>query len=691
MSCQKWSDNDDLIVDFNHEKKLPCQFNYLQGAGMPDHVFVIMPFGMKDGIDFNKVYDDYIKPALEQQGYEVFRADKALEAGEIREEMFQELLLADLVVADLSIDNPNVWYELGVRHALRSRGIVLIQSQRDKQPFDVYTDRKLRYRIKGDAPDPEFLQRDRESLGEMANNTIASWQGKKISPVYQLLPNLQEPDWKSLRVGGVCEYWELYDQWECRLELARTEGRIGDMLLLADEAPVSFFRADAWFRAGKALLKACRYDFALEQLDNALKIDPDNLAGLQDKGICLQRLAIEKKPNFSIDRAQKHYQSILSQERFSKDPETWALLGRVDKDAWIEAWYRSGMSAAEMRHAAAGENAWLREAIESYAKAYRLDPAHYYSGINALTLICLYRHLTGQMQYDREIEIMPGALRYAAECERNSDNFYWARATIGDLEVLTGSAEKVREYYNAAIVKNDKKKFDPDSTLRQLKLLRNLGFHPERVDTGIEVLERALTRLGKSDERREPEKVFLFSGHMIDKPDRREPRFPAEKEASAANRIAEALEALGAGPDDLALTQGACGGDILFTEACVKRGVKVHWMQPFPEPEFIQDSVVCHYEPWRARYFAVKERGEIPIRTAPDALGEPPRGSRPGYPYERCNLWLLYTALAYGIDKVRFLCLWNGAGGDGPGGVAHMFNEVNRRTGKVCWIDSRTL
>ena len=176
---------------------------------MPDHVFVIMPFGMKDGIDFNKVYDDYIKPALEQQGYEVFRADEALEAGEIREEMFQELLLADLVVADLSIDNPNVWYELGVRHALRSRGIVLIQSQRDKQPFDVYTDRKLRYRIKGDAPDPEFLQRDRESLGEMANNTIASWQGKKISPVYQLLPNLQEPDWKSLRVGGVCEYWEL--------------------------------------------------------------------------------------------------------------------------------------------------------------------------------------------------------------------------------------------------------------------------------------------------------------------------------------------------------------------------------------------------------------------------------------------------------------------------------------------------
>ena len=659
---------------------------------MPHHVFVIMPFGTKEGINFNKVYDDYIKPALEQQGYEVFRADKALAAGEIREEMFQELLLADLVVADLSIDNPNVWYELGVRHALRSRGIVLIQSQRDKQPFDVYTDRKLHYHLKGDAPDPAFLQQDIAALGAMASNTMASWQGKKISPVYQLLPNLQEPDWKSLRVGGVCEYWELYDKWESRLELARTEGRIGDMLLLADEAPASFFRADVWFRTGKALLKACRYDFALEQLEEGLKIDPGNLAGLQNKGICLQRLAIEKKPNYSIDKARRHDQSILRQERFSNDPETWALLGRVDKDAWIEEWHQPGKSASEMRDAAVAADASLRQAIESYTKAYRFNPAHYYSGINALTLMCLHRHLTRQDRYKQhDIEVMTGAVRYASECEDEPENFYWARATLGDLEVLTGTPEKVREYYGEAVVKNDKKKFDPDSTLKQLRLLRNLEFRPEQVDAGIEVLERALKRLGKSDERHEPEKVFLFSGHMIDKPGRSEPRFPAEKEDSAAMKIAEVLDGFGAGPDDLALTQGACGGDILFTEACVQRGVKVHWMQPFPEPEFIQDSVVCSYEAWRSRYLNVRDNARIPIRTAPVELGEPPRASKPGYPYERCNLWMLYTALAYGIDKVRFICLWNGAGGDGPGGAAHMFNEVNRRTGQVRWIDSRTL
>jgi hypothetical protein len=62
-------------------------------------------------------------------------------AGNIRTYIFQELLIADLVVADLSIDNLNVWYELGLRHALRKRGVVQITCRRDQTPFDVLTER----------------------------------------------------------------------------------------------------------------------------------------------------------------------------------------------------------------------------------------------------------------------------------------------------------------------------------------------------------------------------------------------------------------------------------------------------------------------------------------------------------------------------------------------------------------------
>jgi hypothetical protein len=72
----------------------------------------------------------------------------------------------------------------------------------------------------------------------------------------------------------------------------------------------------------------------------------------------------------------------------------------------------------------------------------------------------------------------------------------------------------------------------------------------------------------------------------------------------------------------------------------------------------------------------------------PDELGPVPSGVDS---FERCNLWLLYTALARGIEKVRFICLWNGGGGDGSGGTEHMYNEVKKRAGQVTWIDTQKL
>src|SRR5574342_389942 len=143
------------------------------------HAFVVMPFGSKTGpdgttIDFNRVFAEYIEPALESAGLTVFRADQEMRAGDIRTDMFQELLVADLVVADLTINNPNVWYELGVRHALRARGVVIVCGGRVTTAFDLYTDRKLRYEIKDGGPDPATVQSDIQRLTEMVTATMES-------------------------------------------------------------------------------------------------------------------------------------------------------------------------------------------------------------------------------------------------------------------------------------------------------------------------------------------------------------------------------------------------------------------------------------------------------------------------------------------------------------------------------------
>ena len=650
-----------------------------------------MPFGVKKDsqgteIDFNRVYTEFIKPALEAAGLDVFRADEEGRAGDIRTDMFQELLIADLVVADLTLDNPNVWYELGVRHALRARGVVLICGGRATTAFDLYTDRKLRYSIKDGVLDPATIEQDKQNLTDMVKATMESWHGRKISPVYHLMPNLQEPDWKSLRIGDVQEFWQQHDAWERRIELARKAGHIGDVLVLADEAPIAAFRAEAWIKAGETLRKGEHFNFALEQLERGLAIDPQNLKGLQEQGICLQRLALLGRSGHSSDRARDHYRKVL--ELYPQDQETWALLGRVDKDAWVVAWRQAGKTPEQMRDEAAYEDALLRAAIDSYVTSYRSNPGHYYSGINALTLIHLYRHLTNDPRYDRAMNTMAGAVRFGAESNSDESQRFWSNATVGDLEVLVGAPDTIKAAYKEAIAKNDKDWFALNSCRTQLKLLRDLGFRPENVEAGIATFDRSLQKLEKPEEHWQPRRVFLFAGHMIDAPGRQPPRFPAEKESIAAQKIAEALDKLGACPEDLALTQGACGGDLLFTEACQQRRVRIAWLQPFDEPEFIQRSVVCSGEAWRDRYLAAKATLITEIRSVPEQLGTLPKGVDP---FERCNLWLLYTALAYGIDKVWFICVWNGGGGDGPGGTAHMYQEVKRRTGQVLWIDSRSL
>jgi len=653
-----------------------------------------MPFGTKPGpdgepLDFNRIYAELIRPALEEAGLTAFRADEDVRPGDIRVDMFQELLIADLVVVDLTIDNPNVWYELGVRHALRARGVVLISGGHSTKAFDVYTDRKLRYGISGDGPDPDSIDKDRERLREMVAATMESWHGRKMSPVYQLIPNLMEPDWRTLRVGNLREFWESYDQWEERISRARRHGRVGDMLVLADEAPVAAFRASAWIRAGKALRRAGHYEFALEQLEKGLAIEPLNRDGLHEKGICLQRLAAEGRRGYRIEMARSHYRG-MHQHGFA-DAQTWALRGRVEKDAWTLSWRLPDSSPQQKIDDARYEDALLRAAIECYETAFRTDPKHYYSGINALTLMHLHEYLTGDRRYQKNMAIMAGAVRFAAECEEDQEHKYWAQASLGDLEVLTGTPESTEAAFKEAVAISHGKSFSLDSSRQQLLLLQQLDFSPHNVAAGVAVFDRALRRLPLQSKRWEPRYVFLFSGHMVDAPGRDTPRFTEDMVAAAGEKIAAVLAELDAGPDDLALTQGACGGDLLFTEACRALGTKVSWLQPFDEPEFMRRSVIRCGEHWRPRYLAAAQGVGQAILSAPRELGDPPPFAEDGYPYERCNHWLLDTALAWGVERVHFVCLWNGGGGDGPGGTAHMYEEVAKRSGQVHWIDTREL
>src|ERR1700744_3147641 len=95
-------------------------------------LFVIMPFGVKehDGttLDFDNVYRAAIRPTAEHAGWQVLRIDEVLTPGTISDQYLKELLTSELVLADISIPNANVYYELGIRHSVSSSGTLLISS-----------------------------------------------------------------------------------------------------------------------------------------------------------------------------------------------------------------------------------------------------------------------------------------------------------------------------------------------------------------------------------------------------------------------------------------------------------------------------------------------------------------------------------------------------------------------------------
>lgn len=651
---------------------------------MAQHVFIVMPFGEKEGINFNKIYLDLIKPALLQVGLEPFRADEEILPGDIRADMFQELLMADLVVADLSISNANAWYELGVRHGIRSHGIVQIRSGEAKIPFDVCVDRTLHYHLKEGVPDPEFLETDRAALGKVALETLRSKANRPpVSPVYQYLPYLQEPDWKSLRVKNADAFWQKHEQWSALIEVSRKNNKPGDILVLADEAPNFALQLEGYRTAGNALLSLGQFDFALEQFDKALAINPDDLKSAQQKGVVLGRL---KK----TAQAEQWLKTLSA--KHPQDAETWALLGRIEKDRWISLWREENKSPEDMLEDAAYESAQLNEAIQAYRQGFIEQPQSYYAGINALTLIYLLKHVQGHSDNENELEAMIGGVRWATISELTKEAVnqpnYWARVTLADLELLVSDMATIEKAFKYAITAARQDWFALDSSRQQLKLLQDLAFRPMEVAMAIALFDRAIGRLEKPKKDWQPRKIFVFSGHMIDTPERETARFPNDKAPLAADAIRNQLKTLGAGPEELAISSGACGGDIIFAEAALELKLHLELRLPFDIPEFLQHSVSFAGSNWQERFYQVTQNPNTTLFIMPDELGQLPDNINP---YERTNLWLLYSALSWGAEKVYCICLWDGKGGDGSGGTKHMYDSVKQHSGHVVVLDTQTL
>jgi len=646
------------------------------------HAFVIMPFGKKKGADgsiydFNAIYTQLIKPTLEGAGFESFRADEESSSGDILTDMFQELLLADLCLVDMSIDNANVFYELGIRHAFRKRGMVHIQAGRAYMPFDIFNVRTIPYHITPEGvPDSDFLEKDKAAIARVVRATWSSEPERIHSPVYNLLTNLAEPDRRTLRTPLATGFWREYDEWRQRVTIAQRQKRIGDILLLTEEIKNPLIKEEAIAEAGRALASMGRNELALDQYRKGLQINGRNPLFRREEAFHLNRLG-------KVDEAIVKIEGILADN--PNDGEAISYLGRIYKAMWTDSWMWVEDHDKRLRTAFDSYH-WLIRAIDTYMRGYRVNLNETYPGVNALTLSTMLVDLANRFDdpaspdpeidwVRRTLEELGGTLSFALTGVIDEDRAdYWMLVSMAELRVLTAkNVSEVIRAYRKALTASRRNTFFLQSSLGQLEMLKSLEMRTEFVDAGIMVITEEMRRMKKEESAAEVVKagvkrietprsregyIFLFTGYMVNNSQKIDGHFPPEKEADIRNAILAVLEKHHAGPDDLAVATGMdAGSEIIFVECCVERGIPVRAYFPLPEAPYVRDFVSPGGEGWVERFYQLRNHPLVDEFYQPDQVGLPKEGDNV---HERNNRWALYSALIRGIDKVRLIAVWDG-------------------------------
>jgi len=643
-----------------------------------------MPFGKKKGgdgslYDFNAIYKFLIKPALEDAGFEPFRADEETSSGDILTDMFQELLLADLCLCDLSIDNANVYYELGIRHAFRKRGVVHIQAGRSYMPFDIFNVRTLPYHITPEGvPDSAFIKGDIQAIARMAKDTWMSDRDAIHSPIFNLLSGLKEPEQKMLRTPLATGFWREYKEWREKVTVAQRLKRIGNILLLTEEIRNPLIKEEAIGEAGKALANLGRHELALAQYRKGLEVNSSNLTFRRQEAFHLNRIG-------RAEEAIVKLEALLAD--FPNDSESISYLGRIYKETWISSWKNIQDKNARVK-AAFKSYHWLIKAIDIYLQGFRVDLNNYYPGVNALTLSAIAIYLADKFdnkndpdpditRIRREFSELRGALLFALESKMRGEVFdYWTLVSYADLLALVAeNISSVVRAYRKALTASRRNLSDLSSSLSQLKMLELLGLRREFVAAGMDTLQEEINRIefdGENEEDAHPAekdkkpvvkektvwKGFLFSGYMVDYQGKETRVFPPDKEAQIRQEIRAKLQELGAKKDDRAFLGGlSAGGEIIFAEVCVEMGLYVKAFLPLPEQSYIRRFVSIAGDQWVDRFYKIRSHPLVDDIYQIESVGAPKEGNDP---YERNNRWFLYSSLKYGIDNIRLLALWDG-------------------------------
>ncbi len=414
----------------------------------PPLCFVLMPFGKKPNaagsmIDFDAVYHDLLAPAIHEAGLEPLRADEEMTGGIIHKPMYERLILCEYAVADLTTANANVFYELGIRHAIRQWSTVLVFAEGGSQlPFDVAPLRALPYRLTA-AGIPEAGTETKmaliERLREAQNAAIDS-------PIFQLVEGF--PDIDHTKTDVFRDRVQYSAQVKGRLAIARTQG-LEAVQQLEEDLP------DMASQESGVVIDLFLSYRAVKGWEKMIRLVPKMPRPLAETVMVQEQLALALNRAGRGEEAELVLVQLLSKRGPSS--ETYGILGRVYKDRW-EAAQKKGESILA--------GGLLEKAINAYRKGFEADWRDAYPGINAVTLMEL------KDPPDPERKKLVPVVAYAVERRIASGKpDYWDYATRLELAILAKDQTAAVAAAGDALA-SIREAFEPETTARNLRLIR---------------------------------------------------------------------------------------------------------------------------------------------------------------------------------------------------------------------------
>ena len=690
------------------------------------HAFIVRPFGVKnvelDGtkysIDFDQIEKELILPALAGAGIEGRTTQAIVEQGNIREDVFRLLVTADLVVADVSIHNANVFYELGVRHGLRAQDTFLLRANIDVVPFDLATDRYLVY----DRTNPAAA---RKELTRALKATLSS--KRTDSPVYQLLPGLKPPDPSSLHIvpGDFVE----------AVERARSGRFRGDLRTYAYEAKGFEWAVEGLRTVGRAQFHLRANRGAKETFEWLLEKQPDDVEANQKLAAVYQRLA-EEEPDSrqrteNLIRSTQAIQRVIDAQGTTRRDraEAYVLQGRNCKARWVQC-FRDAPADARI---VALRSPSLTDALDRFATGFQQDLNHFSSGVNAMALLRIRidlahglpevwldlfdseddarRELSGcEAQYEQ----LSGAVALSLQASRNALQKQWNPDP--EEQILTAISEAGHAFLSGQRPRTVAQRYREALTgapsywlsgvSEQLGVFEKLQVRPAFVVEVAAVLrelsEASLEDTTISSGARRIRRLILFTGHRIDDERRSPAVFPRTKaaEQEARRLMADAVANERGSESDLVLgVAGGCsGGDVLFHEVCAELKIPTRMFLPLPKEAFSAKYVHPAGGDWVGRFERLLERLRPRILSETEDLplwlkGHEcdRRGDDKYNVWQRYKLWMLFNALAMDAQSMTLIALWDQGAAHGLGGTQDLVNQVKARGHKVVRLEAEKL